>query len=72
MTADRARRRMLTRQEAEGLAEGIAGLLDDLNADLTPMARARWEGALTAVEIILGRAPTVAGVEIGDAVRSIL
>ena len=72
MTADPARRRMLTRAEVEALAASITELLTDSGAGLSPAARARWEGALTACEVVLGRAPTVAGDEIGAEVRRLL
>jgi hypothetical protein len=72
MTADPVRRRVLTRAEVEEMADAIAALLADPGAGLSPVARARWEGALTAVEVVLGRAPTVAGNEIGAEVRRLL
>lgn len=56
----------------EALAASITELLADPGAGLSPVARARWEGALTAVEVVLGRAPTAAGDEIGAEVRRLL
>jgi hypothetical protein len=40
--------------EIVALAESIRGLLDDPDAGLTAMARVHWEGALAALEAVLG------------------
>jgi hypothetical protein len=63
---------MLTRAEVEALAASIAELLTDSDAGLSPVARARWEGALTACEVVLGRAPTAGGAEIGAEIDRLL
>ncbi|MGH3565502.1 MAG: hypothetical protein ACRDRH_05620 [Pseudonocardia sp.] len=47
--------------DPEALAGSVAALLADPDAGLTPAARLRWEGALTACEVLSGRAPTLAG-----------
>ena len=51
--------RPLTRSEVTALAEHVRALLHDPDANLTRNARLRWEGALTAVEYVLGRTPTL-------------
>ena len=42
------------------MAENIRDLLADEDAKLSRSARLRWEGALTAVELILGAKPSLA------------
>ncbi len=42
------------RGEIEELAASIRHLLDDPDADLTEPLRRRWEGALVALEVVLG------------------
>lgn len=66
------RRRTLTRSEIAAMAASIAALLADPDAGPTPTTRARWEGALTACEVILGGRPTLPADEIADAVTPIL
>lgn len=65
-------RRTLTWAEVEAAADAIVELLADPAADLTHDARLRWEGALTALEIIAGRVPSLPDPEIGALVRTIL
>jgi len=57
---DRARSRPLTRAETAAFADSIRALLADPDANLGRDARLRWEGALTAVEAVLGKAPSLA------------
>ena len=45
--------------EGERLAESIRALLADPDAHLTRDGRLRWEGALTAVEAVLGKCPSL-------------
>jgi hypothetical protein len=47
----------LSRAEINRLADSIHFLLDDPDARLTRDARLRWEGALTALEAVLGVRP---------------
>ena len=49
----------MTRREVEVLVTSIRTLLDDPDALLTRHARLRWEGALTALEVVLGQTPTI-------------
>jgi len=58
--------RPLVRKEIEALADEIAGLLADPDAKLAWDTRLRWEGALTVLERILGRAPTLSPDPSGD------
>jgi len=46
--------RSLNRTEIEYLAGSIRALLTDPEADLNELQRRRWEGALVALETILG------------------
>jgi len=46
--------RPLTRAEVGELAESIRRLLADPDARLTGPMRQRWQGALTALEVVLG------------------
>jgi hypothetical protein len=62
--------RMLSRTEVAAFADAIGALLADPDAGLSPDARRRWEGALTAAEVILRREPSlVAGVFAADVRR---
>ena len=47
----------LTTAEIEELARSIRATLNDPNALMTATARQRWEGALAAIEFVLGEAP---------------
>ena len=51
--------RPLARPEVSALADHIRALLADPDANLGHSARLRWEGALTAVEYVLGRTPSL-------------
>lgn len=62
----------MTRAEVERFAGAVADLLADPAAELTPSARLRWEGALTALEAVLGHPPTLLGAELAGQVRAIL
>ncbi len=44
----------MTVAKTTALAESIRAILADPDAALSPQARARWEGALTALEWVLG------------------
>lgn len=57
------RRKPLTRSEVVEMAERIRDLLGDPDAGLTESIRRRWEGALTALEAVLGEAPSLVGEE---------
>ncbi len=50
----------LSRSDAAILAEQIGDLLADPAADLSALDRARYEGALTVLEAVLGRRAIVA------------
>lgn len=54
-----AGRRPLTRTEIEKFAESIRVLLADPDADLNEPFRRRWEGALAALEAVLGENSTL-------------
>jgi hypothetical protein len=45
----------LGHDEVKRLTESISKLLDDPAASLSAQERLRWEGALVACEVILGR-----------------
>jgi len=62
----------MTWTDVADLAVRTRALLDDPDADLTPTTRARYEGMLTACEVINGEAPTLLPDEMGEAVRSVL
>ena len=49
------RRRPLSRPEIDAMAEGVQALLADSDAGLSPDRRLRWEGALAALEAVLGQ-----------------
>jgi hypothetical protein len=49
----------LTRAQIAKLADDIRGVLADPGADLTRDARLRWEGALTALDLVLGNESTL-------------
>jgi hypothetical protein len=67
------RQRAMPRAEVERFADAVAELLSDPAAGLSPDARLRWEGALTAAEIILGRTPSLLDDEgIADDIRRLL
>ena len=51
--------RPLTRAEVGELTERIRQLLADPDAHLSGSTRQRWEGALTALEAVLGEAPSL-------------
>jgi len=51
--------RPLTRVETAAFADSIRALLADPDANLSRDARLRWEGALTAIEAVLGKAPSL-------------
>jgi hypothetical protein len=44
----------LSKVDTMALADDIRNLLADPDADLTATTRARWEGALAALETVLG------------------
>ena len=46
--------------EIEALAASIRRLLEDRDADLSRDATLRWQGALTALEVVLGEPPSLA------------
>lgn len=46
--------RKLSRAEVEKLAESVRALLADSDAGLNEPLRRRWEGALIALETVLG------------------
>lgn len=56
MTPDKvkATSKRLPWAEVEKLAEDVRSLLADPDAGLTEQARRRWEGALAALEVVLG------------------
>jgi hypothetical protein len=49
----------LSRDEVAKLADSVRRLLADPDTRLSRDARLRWEGALTALETVLGQAPTL-------------
>lgn len=49
----------MRRAEIEDLAASIRALLQDPEAELNDPLRRRWEGALTALEAVLGDAPSL-------------
>jgi hypothetical protein len=51
----------LTTAEIEELAASVKALLDDRDARLTQTSRARWEGALAALEAVLGLRSSLVG-----------
>ncbi len=51
--------RPLTRSEISALADQVRALLHDPDANLSRSARLRWEGALTAIEYVLGVTSTL-------------
>jgi hypothetical protein len=53
------RSRPLRRPEIEKFAESIRALLADTDANPSRDARLRWEGALTALERVLGQEPSL-------------
>lgn len=64
--------RALSVTQVDDLARRVREVLADPDADLSPSRRARFEGVLTACEIIAGRVPSLAGDEIGGVVRELL
>jgi hypothetical protein len=46
-------------EEIEALARGIRNLLADPDSNLNEGRRRRWEGALTALEAVLGLDPSL-------------
>jgi hypothetical protein len=52
----------LSRTEQVKMVESIRLLLADPDAHLSRDARLHWEGALTALEVVLGKPPTL-GIE---------
>jgi hypothetical protein len=52
-------RRPLARVEIERMADAARSLLGDPDAGLSRDARLRWEGALTAIEVVLGERPSL-------------
>ena len=46
--------------EVVRMVADIRALLADPDARLSPTARHRWEGALTALEVVLGERPSLA------------
>jgi hypothetical protein len=46
--------RVLTRAEIADLADRVAAVLADPDAELSPAARAHWEGAAAALAYVLG------------------
>jgi len=49
----------LSQDETEKLAEAIRRLLVDPDARISQVARYRWEGALAALEAVLGGSTTL-------------
>jgi len=49
----------LTRAETTAFADSVRAILADPDANLSRDARLRWEGALTALEAVLGRAASL-------------
>jgi len=44
----------MRRSEIEKLAQSIRVVLTDTDADINELQRRRWEGALVALEVVLG------------------
>jgi len=51
--------RALKRSEIEELATSVRAILEDPDAGLTEVLRRRWEGALIALEVVLGEGISV-------------
>lgn len=61
--------RLLPRTEIVALADAVRRRLSDPDAGpLSPVERARWQGALVALETVLGQPPSLLD---GDAAREI-
>jgi hypothetical protein len=56
--------RPLSRADIARLAGSLAAVLGDADADLTAAARHRYEGALVALEVALGRNRSVLAPEL--------
>ncbi len=65
-------RRALSRAELGLLADDIAAQLADPLADLTDRERTRWEGALSVLEVALGRRPSLVRPDIATDIQSLL
>jgi len=52
-------RRRMNPNEIQELASSIRALLDEPEADLNEPTRRRWEGALAALEAVLGERSTL-------------
>lgn len=63
---------MLSRREIGELAVDIRSMLADADVELSPVDRARWEGALTAAETILGERSSLLPDGLAAAIRSLL
>jgi len=59
VTKPKPKPRPFTRAETAAFADSIRALLGDTDANLSRDARLRWEGALTALEAVLGKAPSL-------------
>ena len=66
------RRRALTPTETAALTDSIAALLGDASVTMTAADRGRWVGALTVLEIVLGRRPSQVSEKLGESVRRLL
>jgi hypothetical protein len=53
----------LTRGQVEALADEVRSILADPDAGLSTSARLRWQGALTALEVVLGERPSLASLD---------
>ena len=53
----------MTLREIEKFAASIRALLADPDADLNDPVRRRWEGALSALEAVLGQEPSLVETE---------
>ncbi len=65
-------RRALSRAELGLLADDIAALLADPQGDLSGRERTRWEGALSVLEVALGRTPSLVRPDIATDIQGLL
>jgi hypothetical protein len=56
----------MERADIENLASTIRGLLDEPHAGLSSTLRHRWEGALVALELVLGERTSLVDILMGD------
>lgn len=62
----------LSTVELGRLADAVAALLADPQLDLNQRERFRWEGALTALEVSLGRQASLIQPDIAEQIRRLL